>query len=412
MDEVPELERRMSDFRVTLQAQKAGFRSLVYFPPHMSLRVAAALGLCILSHATMEYPLIADWVELTWKQEKVCTVVGYLRDNVHEDGSHNRSAEFWKGLGTCVLGVTTEVCRQHKLPPPRQDFNLNCNDLTLRLICLHFSINLLLLRAEGERFTMEFIRNERETGMCLVLAEEEGGVLFLNHQLMWDSDPWNRMGFPFFLQPQDKMPELPGFWDGYSQYTATISSASNIIDTAVTLIQQIYSSEKQLPLDLLTQLRDYKETLESRNLPCSENLLRLLMSANKHDVLKCSEHPGDLYTLPDCGHNFHLVCLHDHMQITGNAVCPFCGTQLSLAVLSLIYPRSYSNQAEPPPPQCSMCGREIDFRESIYHNSEGSPPHMVCLWCIDQQPTCPVCHFPLSPQDALWTMQATSLMRR
>ena len=402
----------MDDFRVTLQAQKAGFRSLVYFPPHMSLRVAAALGLCILSHATMEYPLIASWVDNTWKQEKVSPVVAYLSSNAYEDGSHNKSAEFWKGLGTCVLDVATEVCRQYKLPPPQQDLDLKCDNVTLRLICLHFNINLLLLKAEGERFTMELIRNERETGMLLVLAEEEGGVIFLNHQLMWNSDPWKRMGFPFYLQPEDKRPELPGFEDSYSPYTATISSASNLIDTAVTLIQRIYTSERQLPSDLLAQLRDYKETLESRNWPCSESLLRLLMPTNQHDVLKCSEHPSDLYTLPDCGHNFHLVCLHAHLQTTGNAVCPFCSTQLPLAVLSLIYPHNYSNQEEPAPPQCCMCGREINFRESIYHNSEGSLPHMICLWCINQQSTCPMCHFPFSPQDALWTLQATSLMRR
>lgn len=408
--EVPEWERGMGDFRVSTQAEKAGFRSLVCFPSHMTVRVAAALGLCILSHATMEYPVISDWVEYVWKQGKVSTVVDYLRANVSESGSHNGSAEFWKGLGACVLGITAEVCRWHGLPAPLQDLTLNCSDLPLRLICSHFGINLLLLRAEGEEFTQELIRNEGETGLLLPVATEEGAVLYLNHQLMWDSEPGNRVGFPFFLQAQDKLPELVGFRPSFNQYTATIDSASRIIESALSLIQRI-APESALPPHLIAQLQAYQHVLESRNLPCPGSLPRLLHPSGTHDILQCSINQGELFFIPECGHSFHLPCLSAHLEVTQVALCPVCSSPLSSQVLSLLYPPGSSVQAEFVLLQCAMCGREIDFRQSFQHNS-GESSHLLCLWCLEGQSICPLCHFPLTVPSLLWVEQAISLLRR
>lgn len=410
MDEVPEMARSMEDFKVSAQAERVGFRSLVCFPPHMTLKVAAALGLCIFSHATMEYPLISDWMNDTWRQGKVSSVVDYLRGNASGDGSHNGNPEFWKGLATCVLGITAEVCRLHGLPVPQQDLTLNCNDLVLRLICYHFGINLLLLKAKGEQLTLDLIRNEGETGLILPVAEEDGAVLYLNHQLMWDSDLGTRVGFPFFLQAQDQLPELEGFQPIFSQNVLTIDSASRIIESALSLIQQI-APKSALPSHLIAQLQAYQLALASRNLPCPGSLLRLLQPSGAHTILQCSMYQGDLYLLPECGHSFHLPCLSAHLESTQVAQCSACSAPLSSEVLALLYPRGASIQAEFVLLQCVMCGGGVDFRQSLQHDY-GESPHLLCLWCLEHQSICPLCHFPLTLASTLWVEQAISLLRR
>ena len=405
MEEVPDAYQSMQSFRVT-KAIQADFRSLIYFPPSMTRKVAAAVGYGILSHAMIDYPAIASWLEYEWKQPKVSRVLEYLPQLVQEDGRLSTNPDFWRSLSVYITATTQELCHQHGLPVSQTDLSFASTDLPLRLLCNHFNIALILLRGNAEELTQEIVWNRKNIGLVVILAEEKNGVLFLNHKRMWEDEGEKRTGFPYFLQPNDELPRFPGFTNKFEQYKRLIDIACRLIEATSTFAMEINPSAADYPSKLLSELKNYRQSLDYSSVERRKNAAE---SRQIHDITQCPQYPGHLYQLPDCGHNFHIPCLRSHIDASQAAMCPVCYTSISASAMEVIY-QQVSVQTHSSESQCQKCGRLAENWQLLQHSYGAENSHYVCVRCLSSQANCPYCYLPLSPQELAWTTEVTSLL--
>lgn len=361
-----------------------GFTQAVHFPRGVKGRVCKALGIGLLKHFDIHYPLIASFLDKTWRKLKVPELVKV--HNKHqgnlEAGVSNES--FWADLEAAVKQTIATYeglpGAKRKALLERGDINLDDREF-LRLAAEALMLTIIILQTCENEFKQSTLKpGSQHTGLIVVLVQDKNDLYLMLHEDLKKAS--GKSGVPFYYREEDEIP-IPALLENSFQPDAISPDSQRkeqIISEkitnmtlafskfAVTVAAQSPEYHALLLESVLPAIREFDDVspYAKGTFPFQADLLQLkqLLQAPTDTSSADAHYPHDCYKYYTteqyaettcCGRPMHVYCLNQWaIRCYEEAVpdwdckvpCPMCRFELPESLLELYCPDIYARLQE------------------------------------------------------------------